>query len=135
MIETGDATSCGPSWRGCRNAAPKADPLAVMEMSSMGGSLTEGFQIGALLREYKVRTIVRQQDFCMSSCALAFLAGNGHRRPAAKYPAECNVEIGGKVAFHNFFLNATGLREATADDPVQSRLQGLCRRARAVRHS
>lgn len=61
----------------------------------------------------------------MSSCALAFLAGNTFHRPPAKYPAECNVEIGGKVAFHNFFMNRNGLREATTEDPVQSRLQGF----------
>ncbi|MBV8393889.1 MAG: hypothetical protein JOY81_11970 [Alphaproteobacteria bacterium] len=125
MIDPGDADKLRAVFARLQSANPKADPLAIIEMSSMGGSLTEGFLIGALLRQYKVIAVVRRQDFCMSSCALAFLAGNVFRRPPAKYPAECNIEIGGKVAFHNFFLNRNGLREATTDDPVASRLQGF----------
>jgi hypothetical protein len=126
MIETGDADRLRDILGKLQGSAGKADgPMAIVELSSMGGSLTEGFLIGSLLREFKVIAVVRQRDFCMSSCALAFLAGNMHRVPPEKYPAECNVEIGGKVAFHNFFLNRNGLREATVDDPVQSRLQGF----------
>jgi hypothetical protein len=67
---------------------------------------------------------VRQRDLCISSCALAFLAGNMHS-PSPLYPAECNLEIGGVVAFHSFFLNRNGLRESTSVDPVESRLQGF----------
>jgi hypothetical protein len=125
MIETGDADRLRAILTKLRKEHPKADPLAVMEMSSMGGSLTEGFLIGSMLREFKVMAVVRKQDFCMSSCALAFLGGNVHRKPPEEYPKECNVEIGGKVAFHNFFLNRNGLRAETDNDPVQSRLQGF----------
>jgi hypothetical protein len=126
MIETGDADKLRGILDKLLASIGKTDgPMAVVELSSMGGSLTEGFLIGSLLREFKVIAVVRQRDFCMSSCALAFLAGNMHRVPPEKYPAECNVEIGGKVAFHNFFLNRNGLREVTVEDPVQSRLQGF----------
>ena len=52
------------------------------------------------------------------------LGGNAHSVPQA-YPTHCNVEIGGKVGFHNFFLNPAGLRESTPGDPVASRLQGF----------
>jgi hypothetical protein len=68
--------------------------------------------------------VVRKGDLCLSSCALAFLGGNVHRVPSV-YPSDCNVEIGAKVAFHNFFLNRNGLRDATSADPVASRLQGF----------
>jgi len=126
MIETGDADKLRGILDKLLAGAGKTDgPMAIVELSSMGGSLTEGFLIGTILREFKVIAVVRQRDFCMSSCALAFLAGNMHREPPDKYPKECNVEIGGKVAFHNFFLNRNGLREVTVEDPVQSRLQGF----------
>jgi len=126
MIETGDADKLRGILDKLLASIGKTDgPMAVVELSSMGGSLTEGFLIGTILREFKVIAVVRQHDFCMSSCALAFLAGNMHREPPDKYPKECNVEIGGKVAFHNFFLNRNGLREVTVEDPVQSRLQGF----------
>jgi len=126
MIETGDADKLHGILDKLLGGAAKTDaPMAIVELSSMGGSLTEGFLIGTILRDFKVIAVVRQRDFCMSSCALAFLAGNMHREPPEKYPLECNLEIGGKVAFHNFFLNRNGLREVTVDDPVQSRLQGF----------
>jgi hypothetical protein len=105
-------------------AAKSEGPLTTIELSSMGGSLTEGFEIGMILRKYKLIAVVRQRDLCLSSCALALLGGNAHEVPPA-YPTRCNVEIGAKVGFHNFFLNPNGLREATVADPVASRLQGF----------
>ncbi len=99
-------------------------PLTTIELSSLGGNLIEGFQIGALLRKYNVIAVVRKRDLCLSSCALALLGGNPRNVPPA-YPTHCNVEIGGKVGFHNFFLNPAGLRETTTGDPVASRLQGF----------
>lgn len=105
-------------------SATSGEPLTTIELSSMGGSLTEGFEIGAILRKYKLVAVVRQRDLCLSSCALAFVGGNVHEVPPS-YPTRCNVEIGGKVGFHNFFLNPNGLREDTVDDPVASRLRGF----------
>jgi hypothetical protein len=104
--------------------AKSAGPTTIIELSSMGGSLTEGFEMGELFRKFNVIAVVRQHDFCLSSCALAFLAGNMHHLPSS-YPTECNIEIGGKVAFHNFWLNRAGLQEVTSVDPVASRLQGF----------
>ena len=126
MIEPGDADKLADALR--RVVGPgqgqSGAPVAVVEFSSIGGSLPDGFQIGMLLRRTGVRAVVRRKDLCLSSCALAFLGGNIHT-PSSVYPTECNVEIGGEVAFHNFFLNPNGLRETTAADPVQSRLQGF----------
>ncbi len=100
------------------------DILGTIELSSMGGNLSDGFQIGMLLRKYNMIAVVRRRDICMSSCALAFLGGNVHHVEPERRQ-ECNLEIGGKVAFHNFFLNRNGLRESTSSDPVESRLQGF----------
>jgi hypothetical protein len=125
MIETGDAAKLEAELVRIARAAGRRDgPLTVIELSSMGGSLTEGFEIGALLRKFRLIAVVRKGDLCLSSCALAFLGGNVHHVPSV-YPNDCNVEIGAKVAFHNFFLNRHGLRDITSADPVASRLQGF----------
>ena len=128
MIEPGDADKLDAVLAriAAQNPASPGRPLTIIEMSSMGGSLPDGFQIGLTLRKYRMIAVVRRRDFCVSSCALAFLGGNMRTATAiVPYPDECNVEIGGKVAFHNFFLNSNGLRQATSADPVQSRLQGF----------
>ncbi len=125
-IEAGDAEKLReilaklPRWSG----TPPDMPSAFIELSSIGGDLTEGLQIGELLRKFRVSAVVRKRDLCLSSCALALLGGNVHRVPSV-YPEDCNVEVGGKVAFHNISLNRNGLREITSDDPVASRLQGF----------
>ena len=125
-IETGDADKLREiliKLPVAATASPDA-PFITIELSSLGGSVTEGLEIGTLLRKHKVIAVVRKQDICLSSCALAFLGGNAHHVPPIALN-ECNIEIGGKVAFHNFFLNRNGLREVTSEDPVASRLQGF----------
>lgn len=126
MIEPGDGDRLGDILGRQAAAAPGRpnDILGTIELSSMGGNLADGFQIGMLLRKYNMIAVVRRSDLCMSSCALAFLGGNVHHVEPDHRP-ECNLEIGGKVAFHNFFLNRNGLRETTSSDPVESRLQGF----------
>ena len=126
MIETGDADKLRAilSRLPVTTLGKDEGPLTVIELSSLGGSLTEAFEIGALLRKFKVVAVVRNKDICLSACALAFLGGNAYRLPSPD-PTECNLEIGGKVGFHNFSLNRNGLREVTSDDPVASRLQGF----------
>ncbi len=126
MIEPGDAEKLREQLVKLQASSPARHgmPLATLELSSLGGDLYEGVRIGELLRKFRVAAVVRKQDICLSACALALLGGTAVRAAAA-YPADCNVEIGGKVAFHNFFLDRTGLRELTHDDPVTSRLQGF----------
>ncbi len=126
MIEPGDADKLSAALRkiGALTPSKSGAPVATVEFSSIGGSLPDGFEIGMLMRKSGVMAVVRKGDLCMSSCALAFLAGNVHG-PSSVYPTECNLAIGGEVAFHNFFLNPNGLRESTLVDPVQSRLQGF----------
>ena len=125
IMETGDADKLRTVLaKMSSQTGERPGPLATIELSSLGGSLTEGFEMGALFRRHRVIAMVRKQDACLSSCALAFLGGNVHRTPSL-YPADCNLEIGGKVAFHNFALNRFGLKESTTSDPVASRLQGF----------
>jgi hypothetical protein len=125
VIDQGDADKLRKALSDLPPAARTgAGPLTTLELSSMGGSLPDGFEIGRLLREFKVVARVRQQDVCLSSCAFAFLGGNIHR-PPAPYPTECNLELGGKVAFHNFALNSYSLQTGTPADPIASRLQGF----------
>lgn len=130
MIEAGDAEKLRDILMRLQSVAPArtpgktAVPLATIELSSLGGSLAEGIKIGQLLKSYRVVAVVRKQDICLSACALALLGGTSVRA-AASYPHDCNVEVGGKVAFHNFFLDRSELRELTHDDPVASRLQGF----------
>jgi len=99
-------------------------PTITIELSSKGGDLNEGFRIGFVLKTFKVVAVVRKGDICLSACALAFLGGAAGNVDAAS-SRNCNLEIGGKLAFHNFSLNRNGLREVTTDDPVASRLQGF----------
>lgn len=125
-IETGDADKLRKVLAGLPiSDVGRADaPLTVIELSSLGGSLSEGFEIGKLLRKANVIAVVRKSDICLSACALALLGGNMHHLPAAA-ANECNVEFGGKVAFHNFWLNQNGLRAVTSGDPVASRIEGF----------
>jgi hypothetical protein len=126
VIEKGDADRLRNLLSRVRDGSSPVTngPFVTVELSSMGGSLSEGIGIGELLRREKAVAVVRRRDLCLSACALALLGGNA-RRDQPDYPADCNVEIGGKVAFHNFFLNRNGLREITEQDPVASRLQGF----------
>jgi hypothetical protein len=126
LIETGDAEKLRlvlVKLADSAGASPDG-PLSTIEFSSLGGNLIEGFEIGGLLRKFRMIAIVRKGDICMSSCALALLGGNIHHAAPINV-SECNVELGAKVAFHNFFLNRNGLSNGTATDPVASRLQGF----------
>jgi hypothetical protein len=125
IIDQGDADKVRAALAGLPAAgAQDTGPLPVIELSSMGGSLADGFEIGRLLRKHNVIARVRRQDLCLSSCAFAFLGGNVHRIPST-YPKECNVELGAKIAFHNFALNRYSLQTGTPSDPMTSRLQGF----------
>lgn len=105
-------------------AARNPGPLTTIELSSVGGSLMEGFEIGTLLRQRGLVAVVRSKDICLSACAFAFVGGNVTNIPNS-YPDRCHVEIGGKLGFHNFFLNPAALRNSTVQDPVAARMQGF----------
>ena len=107
---------------GASPSGPGAVPVTI-ELASQAGDLIEGYRVGTLLKEFGVVAVVRKGDTCDSACALAFLGGNVRNAPADR-SARCNLEIGGRVAFHNFWL-IPPQRDGGSNDPVTSRLQGF----------
>lgn len=107
-----------------RPGSPKAGALATVELSSLGGDLYEGLKLGTLFRDHDVVTVVRRSDICLSACALAFLGGtSSHDGP--ERAADHRLEIGARLGFHTFYLNAGAAEAPTAGDPVSSRHQGF----------
>ena len=103
-------------------------PLAMVELSSLGGDLIEGLRIGYLFRDYNVATVVRKRDICLSACALAFLGGtsaHGAANSSSERSPSHNLEVGAKLGFHAFYLNPNSAQAPTAGDPVQGRRQGF----------
>ncbi len=88
-----------------RPASSRSGPLATVELSSLGGDLYEGLKLGTLFRDHDVATVVRRSDICLSACALAFLGGtSSHEGPERS--ADHRLEIGARLGFHTFYLNA-----------------------------
>ena len=99
-----------------RAKTPPGDgPMATMEFSSKGGDLLEGIKMGYLLREFDVASLVRQDDLCLSACAMAFLGGTQSRLPPAAIPNR-RIAIGAKVGFHNFSINVSQVQSETRND-------------------
>lgn len=109
--------------KGQSKVSPDA-PMAMVELSSLGGDLNEGLRIGYLFRDYNVATVVRKKDICLSACALAFLGGTSTHGPSERSPSH-SLEIGAKLGFHAFYLNPNSAQAPTASDPVQGRRQGF----------
>ena len=86
-------------------SSSRSGPLATVELSSLGGDLFEGLKLGTLFRDHDVATVVRRSDICLSACALAFLGGtSSHEGPERS--ADHRLEIGARLGFHTFYLNA-----------------------------
>jgi hypothetical protein len=50
----------------------------IVEFNSEGGLTYTGIAIGDLIRKYHYETLVKAGDYCVSACALAWLAGSPH---------------------------------------------------------
>jgi len=126
LIEEGDANSLRNMLVGLRRRASRtpSGPLAILELSSLGGDLLEGMKLGYLFREFDVATVVRAGDLCLSSCALAFLGGTS-RHVAADIDVARTVEIGGTLGFHNFWLNPNHERARDAASPSEGIAKGF----------
>lgn len=119
-IRDGDAIRLGEVLSRLAGPAP-----ITIELASPGGDVREGYRIGSLLKERGVTAVVRKGEACLSACALAFLGGSAGNASTAG-AARCNLEIGGKVGFHNVWLTPNGPGgDGTSVDPVTSRLQGF----------
>jgi hypothetical protein len=126
MIEQGDATHLRETLSRYLKSAPRApgQPLATVELSSVGGDLAEGLKLGYLFREFDVATMVRAGDSCLSSCALAFLGGTASHLPTELVVAR-TIEVGGTLGFHNFFLNPYSDIANSAADPREGIVKGF----------
>jgi hypothetical protein len=87
----------------------------VAELSSNGGDVYAGLNIGYLFKEYDVATVVRMGDLCLSACALAFLGGTSSHAPLNLVP-DRSIEVGGQVGFHNFVINPNSSSLSAATD-------------------
>lgn len=116
-IEAGDSDRLRKMLERLRATAPPAagTALATVELSSKGGDLYEGLKLGYLFREFDVATMVRALDICLSACALAFLGGTQGHAPGQATPGR-NLEVGGQVGFHNFYLSSPGDLAAASRD-------------------
>jgi len=65
----------------------------IISMSSPGGLLDEGYEVGRLLSNYRVSVWVPRDQACISACALAFIGGD-------------NYMVSGLLAFHAPWLPA-----------------------------
>ena len=61
----------------------------VLELASMGGSVTASLAIGRLARERGMKTVVPRNTYCLSACAFVWVAGE-----------ERVVKKGGIIGFH-----------------------------------
>ncbi|MFI4998893.1 MAG: hypothetical protein ACHQK9_03340 [Reyranellales bacterium] len=125
MIEAGDVRTLRNVLTQMSTAAARdgGGPLTV-ELSSLGGDVYEALKLGYLFREFRVATVVRNGDVCLSACALAFLGGTSGSDPLDPLP-DRNIELGGTVGFHSFSLNPQSPERPTPDDPVAGRLMGF----------
>jgi hypothetical protein len=126
LIEEGDGIRLRNMLVALRRGASRtpAGPLAILELSSLGGDLLEGMKLGYMFREFDVATVVRSGDLCLSSCALAFLGGTS-RHVATDIDVARTVEIGGTLGFHNFWLNPSHPRARDAASPAEGIAKGF----------
>jgi hypothetical protein len=121
FVQSGDAFKLRSILAKLKAMSPKAPdkPLAIVELHSPGGEILEGFSLGYLFREFDVATVVRSGKFCLSACAIAFLGGTVSHLPPTIVPGR-NIEIGGIVGFHNFYISPESQKAYTADTTSQA---------------
>jgi hypothetical protein len=126
LIEQGDSARLRAMLRNyqTRTSRPPDEPLATIELSSLGGDVLEALKLGYLFREFDVATVVRANDLCLSACALAFLGGTASRSPTSAVISR-TVERGAVLAFHNYYLNPDHPRAPTAATPREGLAKGF----------
>lgn len=126
MIEDGDADRLRALLSELRRSTARAPtkPLAVIEMSSIGGDIIEAMKLGYLFQEFGVATLVRAGQSCLSACALAFLGG-AERQSVSETTAARTLEVGGELGFHNFYLNPHHERSYDAATPREGIARGF----------
>lgn len=59
----------------CNNRSDNNWVVPVVYLNSNGGLLKDGYQLAQTFRRFSVQTVITGQQFCASSCAIAFLGG------------------------------------------------------------
>jgi hypothetical protein len=116
-IEEGDADRLRAILTRIAGTGPsdKRGGRIVAELSSNGGDVYAGLNMGYLFKEFDVATVVRTRDICLSACALAFLGGTASHVPPSHVP-DRSIDIGGEVGFHNFVINPNSASLSSATD-------------------
>ena len=96
----------------------------VAELSSGGGDVYAGLNMGYLFKEFDVATRVRAGDLCLSACALAFLGGTASHLPPNLVP-DRGIELGGQVGFHSFYINPDSATLGPATDASSGMVVGF----------
>ena len=77
----------------CQNVTGNGWIVPTVFLNSNGGLLKDGYRLGQTFRNFSAQTVITNQQFCASSCAIAFLGG--------KFRI---MEGDGKLAFHSPYL-------------------------------
>lgn len=82
--------------------------MVVVSLDSPGGDFRTGIEIGNVIRELSMPTLVEREAACLSACAVAFMSG--YLLQVESDPERLRmVEAGGKLGFHRpFFVNVEG---------------------------
>ncbi len=97
-IEAGDADRLSAYARPVQKEDRNSD--FTVDLSSPGGSLSEGLKLGNLFRERKFSTRVRAGQSCLSACAIAFLGGT--IEGVTKDGVWRTMEPGARLGFHGY---------------------------------
>lgn len=73
----------------CRDAEGALINKVEAHLSSGGGFLRDGYELGRTLKKYNVRAVIKDTKVCASSCAVAFLGGSSR-----------SIEDKGQIMFH-----------------------------------
>ena len=97
-VETGDAATLSRLIRD-NNLADGFDDY-VVRLNSPGGLVLEGMEVGRVIRDARLETLIVRGDICASACALAFLGGT--RQYATGNGVGRRLEFGAMLGFHGF---------------------------------
>jgi len=116
-ILKGDSTKVKNYIQNELNLKPKKDPVFIF-MNSPGGSFYEGVALAEYFYEEAVRTIVWQDQFCFSACAIAFMGGHSVRHKLAGGPIRY-LHAEGTLGFHAPYVNTSaGFTENEIDSAL-----------------
>jgi hypothetical protein len=82
------------------------DEDALVRLNSPGGDLNEALDIGQVIREYGIGTVIGPSDSCLSACALIFMAGTfleAAGAPSQRAVPGRYLHVRGQLGFHAFY--------------------------------